>query len=73
MICLQRFQRSIHLDLGYEQYNAGESVDPQYIEVTTISAADIAAFHIRGYWYFDKRQGRVKISLVSDCSGRARC
>ena len=53
------------LDLGYEQYNAGETVDPQYIEVTTISAADIAEFHIRGYWYFDKRQGELRYRLLA--------
>ena len=53
------------LDLGYEQYNAGEAVDHQYIEVTTISAADIAEFHVRGYWYFDKRQGELRYRLLA--------
>lgn len=53
------------LDLGYEQYNAGEPVDPQYIEVTSIGAADIAEFHIRGYWYFDKRQGELRYRLLA--------
>ncbi|UZO81414.1 gliding motility protein GldN [Aquimarina sp. ERC-38] len=53
------------LDLGYEQFNAGETVDPQYVEVTTISAADISEFHIRGYWYFDKRQGELRYRLLA--------
>lgn len=52
------------LDLGYEQYNAGEVVDPQYIEITTISAADISEYKIRGYWYFDKRQGELRYRLL---------
>ncbi|WP_091409857.1 gliding motility protein GldN [Aquimarina amphilecti] len=52
------------LDLGYEQFNAGETVDPQYIEVTTISAADISEYKIRGYWYFDKRQGELRYRLL---------
>ncbi|MFD2563006.1 type IX secretion system ring subunit PorN/GldN [Aquimarina rubra] len=52
------------LDLGYEQFNAGEPVDPQYVEVTTISAADIAEYQIRGYWYFDKRQGELRYRLL---------
>ncbi|MHA7056330.1 type IX secretion system ring subunit PorN/GldN [Aquimarina sp. M1] len=52
------------LDLGYEQYNAGETVDPQYIEVTTIGAADISEYQIRGYWYFDKRQGELRYRLL---------
>jgi len=52
------------LDLGYEQYNAGETVDPQYIEETTIGAADISEYQIRGYWYFDKRQGELRYRLL---------
>ncbi|KAA1246225.1 gliding motility protein GldN [Aquimarina sp. RZ0] len=52
------------LDLGYEQFNAGEQVDPQYIERRDISAADISEYHIRGYWYFDKRQGELRYRLL---------
>lgn len=51
-------------DLGIEQYNAGEPVDPQYISKREISAADIAEYHIRGYWYFDKRQAELKYRLL---------
>lgn len=52
------------LDLGYEQYNAGEEVDPQYIEVTSIDASHITEYKIRGYWYFDKRQGELRYRLL---------
>ena len=51
-------------DLGIEQYNAGEPIDPQYISRRDISSADIAAYHIRGYWYFDKRQAALKYRLL---------
>lgn len=51
-------------DLGIEQYNAGEQIDPQYISRRDISAADIAEYHIRGYWYFDKRQAELKYRLL---------
>jgi len=50
-------------DLGFEQYNAGEAVDPQYINRRDLSAADISEYKIRGYWYFDKRQGELRYRL----------
>ncbi len=51
-------------DLGIEQINAGEQLDPQYIDRRDIGAADIKQYHIRGYWYFDKRQGELKYRLL---------
>ncbi|GGX26700.1 gliding motility protein GldN [Aquimarina muelleri] len=51
-------------DLGYEQYNAGEEVDPQYVNRRDITSADIAEYKIRGYWYFDKRQGELRYRLL---------
>jgi len=51
-------------DLGYEQYNAGETVDPQYINRRDITSADISEYRIRGYWYFDKRQGELRYRLL---------
>jgi gliding motility associated protien GldN len=51
-------------DLGIEQYNAGEEIDAQYISRRDISSADIAEYHIRGYWYFDKRQAELKYRLL---------
>ncbi len=51
-------------DLGIEQLNAGEAVDPQYIDRRDIGSADISEFHIRGYWYFDKRQGELRYRLI---------
>ena len=51
-------------DLGIEQINAGYEVDEQYIDRRDISAADIKQYWIRGYWYFDKRQGELKYRLI---------
>lgn len=51
-------------DLGIEQINAGEQLDEQYIDRRDIGAADIEQYHIRGYWYFDKRQGELKYRLL---------
>lgn len=51
-------------DIGIEQYNAGEEIDPQYINRRDISAADIQEYRIRGYWYFDKRQAELRYRLL---------
>lgn len=51
-------------DLGYEQLNAGEQVSPEYINNRELTAADIEAWHIKGMWYFDKRQGELKYRLL---------
>ncbi len=51
-------------DLGIEQYNAGEEIDPQYISRRDIASADIAQYRVRGYWYFDKRQAELKYRLL---------
>lgn len=51
-------------DLGVEQYNAGEEIDQQFINRRDLSAADIAEYHIRGMWYFDKRQAELKFRIL---------
>ncbi|MCJ7759412.1 MAG: gliding motility protein GldN, partial [Gillisia sp.] len=51
-------------DLGVEQYNAGEEIDLQYINRRDLTSADISMYHIRGYWYFDKRQAELKYRLL---------
>ena len=51
-------------DLGFEQFNAEGIVDPQYISRRDITAADISEYHIKGLWYFDKRQGELKYRLL---------
>jgi len=51
-------------DLGIEQFNAGEAIDPQYIRKFTLDAADIEEWRIRGYWYLDKRSGELNYRLL---------
>lgn len=54
-------------DLGIEQYNAEGVVDPQYIRRFSLDAGDIAEYHIRGYWFIDKRMGELKYRLLGIC------
>ena len=54
-------------DLGVEQYNAEGVVDPQYIRRFELDAGDIQEYHIRGYWYLDKRQGDLRYRLLGLC------
>lgn len=49
---------------GYDQLNAGEPISDYNIERTEITAYNINAYHIRGYWYVDKRQGELKYRLL---------
>ncbi len=52
-------------DGGYEQYNAGEPISPEYIDTVAISAYDVKEFRIKGLWYFDKRQSELKYRLIA--------
>lgn len=51
-------------DFGYEQYNAGEQISPEYINRRNLTAADLEEYLIKGIWYFDKRQGELKYRLL---------
>jgi len=51
-----------------EAYDSGKKVlDEQYINKYQISADDVSAYRIVGYWYFDKRQGELKYRLLGIC------
>jgi len=52
------------LDAGFDQLNAGETLSAEYVDIRELSGADIEAFHIKGVWYFDKRQGEMKYRLL---------
>jgi len=45
--------------------NAGEALPDEYITRRNLESADIAQYHIRGIWYFDKRQGELKYRLLA--------
>lgn len=51
-------------ELGIEQLNAGEQLSAEYINKRAINAADIKEYHIKGLWYFDKRQAEMKYRLL---------
>lgn len=51
-------------ELGIEQLNAGEELSAEYINRRDITAADITEYHIKGLWYFDKRQAEMKYRLL---------
>ncbi|RLD29324.1 MAG: gliding motility protein GldN [Bacteroidetes bacterium] len=51
-------------ELGIEQINAGEELSPEYINRRDITAADIAEYHVKGIWYFDKRLGELRYRLL---------
>jgi gliding motility associated protien GldN len=51
-------------ELGIEQLNAGETLSAEYINKRDITAADIKEYHIKGLWYFDKRQAEMKYRLL---------
>lgn len=52
----------------YDDYRSGRKVlDPQYINKLELTAQDIFAYRIKGFWYFDKRQGEMKYRLLAIC------
>jgi len=51
-------------EYGIEQLNAGEELSPEYIDVRELTAADISEYHIKGLWYFDKRQAEMKYRII---------
>jgi len=51
-------------EYGIEQLNAGEALSDEYINTRDITSADIREYHIKGLWYFDKRQAEMKYRLL---------
>lgn len=52
----------------YDEYKSGKMVlDPQYINVKELTAQDIIGYKIKGFWYFDKRQGEMKYRMIAIC------
>lgn len=42
-------------------------LDPQFINKKELDASYISGYKIKGYWYFDKRQGELKYRLLALC------
>jgi len=52
----------------YDEYKSGKKVlDAQFINKQDLTAQDISGYKIKGYWYFDKRQGELKYRLLAIC------
>lgn len=52
----------------FQAFKSGKRVlDPQYIDERELTAQDISGYRIKGYWYFDKRQGEMKYRLLGIC------
>jgi gliding motility associated protien GldN len=39
----------------------------EHFFIERVSGADVVQYHIRGYWYFDARQGELKYRLLGIC------
>ncbi|NUY81778.1 gliding motility protein GldN [Flavobacterium sp. MAH-1] len=46
---------------------AQKQLDPQFINKTELTPADVKGYRIKGYWYFDKRQGELKYRMLAIC------
>jgi gliding motility associated protien GldN len=44
-----------------------KELDKQFIDERELDAGDISDYRIKGYWYFDKRQGEMKYRLLGIC------
>jgi gliding motility associated protien GldN len=50
----------------YKDYKSGKrKLDPQYINKVELTAQDVYAYRIKGFWYFDKRQGELKYRMLA--------
>ena len=44
-----------------------KTLDLQFIDKRDLSSQDLSGYKIKGYWYFDKRQGELKYRLLGIC------
>jgi len=52
----------------FDDYKSGRKVlDAQFINKQDLTAQDISGYKIKGFWYFDKRQGELKYRLLALC------
>jgi gliding motility associated protien GldN len=50
-----------------EQRVAARALDPQFIDERNLTSQDIFQYKVKGFWYFDKRQGEMKYRLLGIC------
>ena len=52
----------------FDDYKSGKKVlDKQFINKKELDASYISGYKIKGFWYFDKRQGELKYRLLALC------
>lgn len=44
-----------------------KQLDPQFINEQVLTPQDVKGYRIKGYWYFDKRQGEMKYRMLAIC------
>jgi len=44
-----------------------KELDKQFIDEKELDASNISDYRIKGFWYFDKRQGEMKYRLLGIC------
>jgi gliding motility associated protien GldN len=55
-------------DQGIEELNAGsKTVSPEFIVKYEIKPYNVSGYKVKGFWYFDKRQGELKYRLLGIC------
>ncbi|MEN2415394.1 type IX secretion system ring protein PorN/GldN [Flavobacterium mesophilum] len=55
--------------VSYKEETIGptRTVPAEYILKQDLTAQDVTQYKIKGYWYFDKRQGELKYRLIGIC------
>ena len=52
----------------YDDYKSGKrTLDAQFINTKELTSMDISGYKIKGFWYFDNRQGELKYRLLAIC------
>ncbi|WP_035652092.1 MULTISPECIES: gliding motility protein GldN [unclassified Flavobacterium] len=56
-------------NVSYKEETVGptRTVPAEYILKQDLTAQDVTQYKIKGYWYFDKRQGELKYRLIGIC------
>jgi gliding motility associated protien GldN len=52
----------------FDDYKSGRKVlAKQFIDQRDLASIDVSGYKVKGYWYFDKRQGELKYRLLAIC------
>jgi len=59
--------RNQYLDSTIEELVAQGILTDEHFDTSVVTGADVIQYAIRGYWYFDARQGELKYRLLGIC------